>query len=313
VGVDADLDVVRSVGDLAHDALDLVGQGAAVGVAQHEVSRRPLLGGRLEHPQRELGVVLVAVEEVLGVEEHPQAGGLEERDRLGHHRDALVERGAQRLGHVEVRALADDAHRRRAGVDQVAQGGVVVDLAQRLAGGAERHQRRRRQRSSAGPPEELLVLRVGSGPAALDPVHAEPVELLGDAQLVVDRERDALELGTVAQRRVEDLDGLGESGVACRHHRRLGDGRTSVTSSVTRAPPTCSTYLYGRSWPRTALAYSSAMAAHRAGARDRAVVDRVDRETSAAVPHTNISSATYRSLRARSATTTSNPRSGRWS
>ena len=57
-----------------------------------------------------------------------------------------------------------------------------------------------------GAPEELLVLRVGPRVAALDPVHAEPVELLGHRQLVLDGERDALELGAVAQRRVEDLD-----------------------------------------------------------------------------------------------------------
>jgi hypothetical protein len=38
-------------------------------------------------------------------------------------------------------------------------------------------------------------------------VHAEVVELLGDAQLVVDGERDPLDLGAVAQRRVEDFDG----------------------------------------------------------------------------------------------------------
>ena len=57
-----------------------------------------------------------------------------------------------------------------------------------------------------GPGEELDVLRVGAGPAALDEVHAEEVELLGDAQLVVDRRRHALDLQAVAQRRVEDLD-----------------------------------------------------------------------------------------------------------
>jgi hypothetical protein len=37
-------------------------------------------------------------------------------------------------------------------------------------------------------------------------VHAEVVELFGDAQLVVDGGGDALDLHAVAQRRVEDLD-----------------------------------------------------------------------------------------------------------
>ena len=37
-------------------------------------------------------------------------------------------------------------------------------------------------------------------------MHAEQVELLGDAQLVVDGRRDALDLEAVAQCGVEDLD-----------------------------------------------------------------------------------------------------------
>jgi len=45
-------------------------------------------------------------------------------------------------------------------------------------------------------------------------VHAELVELIGDAQLVVDGERDALELGAVAKGGVVDLDGFGQAGIA---------------------------------------------------------------------------------------------------
>ena len=54
--------------------------------------------------------------------------------------------------------------------------------------------------------EELRVLRVGAGPAALDVVHAEVVELLGDAQLVLHRRRHALDLQAVAEGGVEHLD-----------------------------------------------------------------------------------------------------------
>ena len=72
---------------------------------------------------------------------------------------------------------------------------------------AERDERARVERElRRRAPEELVVLRVRAGPAGLDVVDAEPVELLGDAQLVVDGERDALELRAVAQRRVVDLD-----------------------------------------------------------------------------------------------------------
>ena len=60
-----------------------------------------------------------------------------------------------------------------------------------------------------GPGEELDVLGVGARPSAFDVVHAEVVELLGDAQLVLDRRRHALDLEAVAQGGVEDLDGAG--------------------------------------------------------------------------------------------------------
>ena len=56
--------------DLAHDPLDLVRQRAAVRVAQDEARRAPAVAAAFEHAQRELGVAPVAVEEVLGVEEH---------------------------------------------------------------------------------------------------------------------------------------------------------------------------------------------------------------------------------------------------
>ena len=192
--------------DGGDDLADLVGQRAAVGVAQHDVAGA-LHHGCLQGPQRELGVLLVAVEEVLHVDEHPPALAGEVLDGVGDHRLALVQRRLQRLGDVVVGALGDDAHRRRAGLDEVAQRGVVVDLAARAAGRAERHQRARGQlQLGGGPGEELDVLGVGAGPAALDVLHAEEVELLGDAQLVLDRGRDALDLQAVAQGGVEDLD-----------------------------------------------------------------------------------------------------------
>jgi hypothetical protein len=209
-GVAADVTVHR--GD---DLADLVRQAAAVRVAQHEV-RRPTDDGGFQRPQRDLGVVLVAVEEVLEVDHHPPAGAAEEAHRVADHRLALVERGLQRLEHVVVPALGDDAHRLGAGVEQVAQRRVVVDLALRPPGGAERDERRRLEAQLLGRAgEELDVLRVGAGPAALDVVDAEVVQLLGDAQLVLDRGRHALDLHAVAQRRVEDLDaGAGAGALA---------------------------------------------------------------------------------------------------
>ena len=85
-------------------------QHAAVRVAQHDgVGAR--LGRRRAHLDRVVGVRDVPVEEVLGVEEHRAPGGLEVGDALADHVEVLLERGVERLGHVEVPRLAHDAHR----------------------------------------------------------------------------------------------------------------------------------------------------------------------------------------------------------
>ena len=63
-----------------------------------------------------------------------------------------------------------------------------------------------RASSLAGPGEELDVLGVGARPTALDELDAEDVELLGDAQLVLDGGGHPLDLQAVAKCRVEDLD-----------------------------------------------------------------------------------------------------------
>ena len=207
--MDADRQAVEVRDHLAHDPLDLVGQRATVGVAQDQAGG---VVGRcgLEHPERVLRIRLVAVEEVLGVEEHPEPGVVEEPHRVRHHGDALVECRLQGFGHMEVPALADDARRAGTGVDQRPQRRVVVGPTERSTGRTERDELGPRQvELLGGATEELLVLRVRLGVSALDPVDSQPVELLGDAQLVLDAERDALELGTVAQGGVEDVDRLG--------------------------------------------------------------------------------------------------------
>ena len=244
VVVQVDADVAVHVGhDGRHRLGDVGGQGAAVGVAQHH--RRGARGGRgLQHPQAELGIVAIAVEEVLGVEEHPLARAHQELHRVGHHGHSLIEAGLQRLGDVVVPALADDANRRRSRRGQVGQHLVGVHPSPGPAGGAEGDQLADLQvELGAGPLEELVVLGVGAGPATLDACHAETVELLGDAQLVVDGERDALKLGAVAQGGVVDLHRGSRRGIAAHGYNRPAPngppthGRTRSTSCSGRCGP----------------------------------------------------------------------------
>ena len=129
---------------VGHDAFDVERQRPAVGVAQHQTIHT----GRsrtFEYSQGELRIVAIAIEEMLGVVEHAPPRGLQEGHRLGHHGHTLIEGGSKRFGDVVVPRLAHDAHRGRAGVDQVPQRRVVVDLALDTPSGTERDERRRLQ------------------------------------------------------------------------------------------------------------------------------------------------------------------------
>ncbi len=231
VEMDGDLHVAAEVTDDFGDRrFDLVRQRAAIGVAQHEVART--VGHRgFEHAQRELGIAGEAVEEVLGIEQHLHPGVAQELDRVADHRDALVERGAQCFGHVVVPRLADDANGTDVRLDQMAQRVVAVDLALHPPGRPERDEGARLELQLVGhPAEQLVVLGVRTGPARLDVVHAEPVELLRDPQLVLDRERDALQLRPVPERGV----------VYLYVHAATTSGPLSpVRRAATSGPPVC--------------------------------------------------------------------------
>ena len=115
--------------NLLDDLRDVERQHAAVRVAQDEALGAGLLGGG-QHRHRERRIGSVPVEEMLGVEEHPPALRPQERDRVAHHRDALVQVGAQRLGDVQVPRLAHQTDDLGAGLEQVAQHlGVLGALA----------------------------------------------------------------------------------------------------------------------------------------------------------------------------------------
>ena len=81
VGVDAEMRARYVLRDLADDALDLVRQRAAVGVAQHDPARAGLIG-RLGDGERVVRVGLVAVEEMLAVDHRFAPAGDDRADRL---------------------------------------------------------------------------------------------------------------------------------------------------------------------------------------------------------------------------------------
>ncbi|MGX1249987.1 hypothetical protein RKD48_002498 [Streptomyces ambofaciens] len=201
---------------MATTALDLGREHAAVGVAQDDDVGTGLGGGAHDR-LRVLGVGAVAVEEVLAVDEDPAALGLEVGDRVRHHRQVLVQRGAQGQFDVPVVRLGDQGDHLRAGVEQRLDLVVLGGAGARAAGGAEGDQLGVLEVDLlAGAGEELGVPRVGAGPAALDETHTEVVQVPCDGQLVRDREVDALALRAVAQGGVEDVERIVEC-AGCGH------------------------------------------------------------------------------------------------
>src|SRR6266851_2784053 len=191
--------------DLLDDGGDLVRQAPPVGVAEHEaVGPRGLRGA--QRPHRVLRVALEAVEEVLGVVDDLLEVLEEVRDRIRDHGHVLLERGAERRGHVEVPRLAEDGDDGRPRLDEGLEVAVLLRPHAGPAGGAEGADLRALEHRVLHALEEAQVLGIRPGPAALDVVHAELVEAVRDTHLVLHGEGHALALGAVAERGVVDLD-----------------------------------------------------------------------------------------------------------
>ena len=161
---------------------------------------------------------------MLRVEEHPATLCAEERHRIAHHRDALDEVGAQGLGHVQVPRLAHQAHHLGAGLEEIAKGLRRVSSLSGAPGHAERGELCMLQCLFHRELEELRVARVGARPAPLDEGEADLVELVQDAQPILNRVGQVRLLRAVAKRRVVELDADG------------GGHAHAVAPSTTRSP-----------------------------------------------------------------------------
>ncbi len=179
-------------------------QAGAVCVAEGDVLG-PRLRRRPQAFRRVAGVLAPGIEEVLGVVDDALALAAAEGHRLGDHRQVLLTADLGHLLEVKCPGLADQGHDRRKASDQHRQRIVVLGGDVAAAGHAEGADGGVCQRVGGEQLEQLHLLRVGAWEAGLDVVHAEPVQGLGDVQLLARRERHALSLHAVPQGRVVEL------------------------------------------------------------------------------------------------------------
>ncbi len=190
-GVVVAVDTQARTGCVAHGGDNLADPGrqhAAVGVAEDD-DLGTGIGGNPDHLQGVISIGPVAVEKMLGVDEHPLTFGTQMRHRVPDHRQVLGERGAQGPLNVPAVGFRDQADDVGSGVAQGCDLGVVGGCAPGTAGGAERGEGGVVQTElGSGAAEELGVLGVRPGPSALDETHANVVEVAGYGELVADRQ-----------------------------------------------------------------------------------------------------------------------------
>ncbi len=202
VGVNAQVGAGNMLGHLADDPLDLVRQGAAVGIAEHDPAGTGLVG-RLDAGQRIVGIGLVAIEEVLGIEHRLAPALAGQSNAIRDHLEVLRPLDPERDIDLEVPGLAEDAGRIGLGRENRGQGRIVG----RRTPGAPCHAEGDEPCLGKGRRigEEGVVGVIGPRPAAFDIVDAQIVQGFGYGDLVGHREVDALRLRAVAQRRVEEI------------------------------------------------------------------------------------------------------------
>jgi hypothetical protein len=159
------------------------------------------------------GIGRIAVEKMLGVEDHLGHPARRLHEALLDHAQVLVRRDAQRLLDLKGRALADQGDHVGPALEEHRQARIVGGAAPGPSGHAEGAKASVGKLGRVG--EEAVVGRVGARPAAFDIVDAELVEHQGDRHLVGRREVDALGLRAVAQGGIVEMEPLGHRAWCC--------------------------------------------------------------------------------------------------
>src|SRR5205807_4798818 len=117
---------------------------------------------------------------MLGVIDRLAAMLVEKADRVPDHPEVFIEGGAEDLANVERPALADEGADWSLGGQECPEARVLFSRDPFPSRAGEGGEARAFQPEVPGLREECLVLGIGAGPAALNVVDAELVQLAGD-------------------------------------------------------------------------------------------------------------------------------------
>ena len=188
-------------------------QMPAVGIAQYEGFCAAFVRST-ERLERVVGVLIEAVEEMLGVVDHALPLRAQVSDGVLDHLKIFLKRRAEHFLYLEHGRLAENTAYLRASGHERLHARVFLGFQFGPTRRAERHDLRGLPRFLAREFEERGVLRIRARPAALNKRHSEFVELARDTQLVVSGIRNAFRLRAIAQGRVEHFDVRAAVGLA---------------------------------------------------------------------------------------------------
>src|SRR5271156_5098205 len=183
---------------------DFMRQASAVGVAQRDQRHSGVID-RLETGERVFGIVKIAVEEMLGVENRFVEILFQKSDRVVDDFEIFVERNSERLAHVHVPGLADHGRDRCSSAQQQLQIAIGGSAHARAARRTERRNLRVPNLDLLDLFEKRRIAIVRARPSALNIIEAQIVQPLRNRDLVLDRQRDVLGLAAVAQSSVVNL------------------------------------------------------------------------------------------------------------
>ena len=117
--------------------------------------------------------------------------------RIADEFEILHKGNAERIGDVQRPGFSEERNDRGLCIQQRPDIRIFLYRVARFSGRPERHHRRRLQRDGLDHPKELDVFGIRPGPPAFNELHAQPIQLLGDPNLVFGRKGDILGLGPV--------------------------------------------------------------------------------------------------------------------
>ena len=205
VGVDAQGGMRKAFPDRPDDGTDFLRHGASVGIAQDQAVRSVLMGGAKDG-QGVFRVPLETVKKVFRVKKGFFQILFKVGNGIADDFQIPLPGDAQRHFHMAGAGFPEDGGHPCAAGNQGVQRGVRLRRAGRMVRAAEGGQLRIPEFHIPHGLEKFRFHRVGAGPAALNVVHAQIIQLPGDADLVRRAQVDVFTLRAVAQRGIIEKD-----------------------------------------------------------------------------------------------------------